>query len=287
VNERPKEGRGGTLVPCPSCGTDLPAGESFCPACGADLSLSSRTRRDGLGSRWLLIGAVLAIGALAVAGVARIRAVGPGPDLATTLRWILAGDGARRSTLATLARAYETSRAVMRCSLDRDEPCPLASPDWREIASYANAAWRGYVPLIQWAVPETDITGRLADLLAVDGRDGWGRPFRVDLAPWQQQSTTGFYPDAVGAGPPPPRERTLLHLTLLSAGPDGAFGTADDIRFEALFPGPGALQGNIEALKARQREIDRGRVWRRWSGTSHDLVEARTLAEWYFELRRR
>lgn len=272
-------------VDCPACGAAVELGRSFCERCGADLALAAARPRRRLVVPWLSL-LILAIvgGALSVAWQ-RVRVVGPGPDAATTWRWVLHGDGDRRPTLATLMRAYETARAVARCCLDTGEACPLSPADWRTIAGYSNAAWRGFVPLVQWAAASTAITGRLADLLTVDGTDGWGRPWQASLERVAgSERPGGFYPGALQSGSPPPAGRPLWHLTLRSAGADGRGGTRDDISFEAVFPAPRPLRlGDPVAHREREVELERGQVWVRWQGTDYDLVDGRILAEFYLE----
>jgi hypothetical protein len=271
-------------APCPICGCDVQAAEAFCPGCGADLHIAAVQGARRGGSRpWALIAALVLL-ATAVAGLrARFLATGPGPDPVTTLRWMALGDGQRRPTLATLSRAYETARAVARYCLDQGAPTSLAAVDWGTIESYDNADYRGFVSLVLWAADHSAIRGRLASLLTVDGTDGWGRPWHATLLPWPASiAPSGLYPDVIVSGPPPPSGRVLLHLTLVSAGSDGTFGDADDITFEAVFPAAMAIRLNDPAAqRARDAEIERGRVWVRWRGTTADLVDARLLAEFY------
>ncbi len=281
----PTEPKGTTLtVDCPACGAAMAAPASFCRACGADLALAAASGRRRYRVPWVSLALLAVVAVAVVAGWRRLQLVGPGPDLPTTLRWVLQGDGDRRPTLATLLRAYETARAVARCCLDNGEPCSLATAEWPRIAGYANAAWRGFVPLVQWAAAGSAITGRLADLLAVDGTDGWGRPWQASVAPFPAAGRpAGFYPGALQSGSPPPR-RELLHLVLVSGGADGAMGTADDLRFEAVFPAPLPLRlGDPAARRERDVAIERGLVWVSWQGTELDLVDGRILAEFYLE----
>lgn len=272
-------------VDCPACGAPVELGRSFCESCGADLAMAAAHPRRRLVVPWGGLITLALVGAALTLGWHRLRAVGPGPDLSTTLRWVLHGDGERRPTLATLMRAYETARAVARCCLDTGEACPLAPPHWAKIAGYSNAAWRGFVPLVQWAAASTAIVGPLAHLLAVDGTDGWGRPWHAALEPTgAAERPGGFYPGALQSGSPPPAGRRLWHLTLRSAGADGKGGTEDDLVFEAVFPAPGPLRlGDPVAHRDREVELERGQVWVRWQGTELDLVDGRILAEFYLE----
>jgi hypothetical protein len=218
-------------------------------------------------------------------GWQRFRTVGPGPDLGTTVDWMLHGDGQRRPTLATLMRGYETSRAVMRFCIDNGEPCSFDEKEWPEIARYSNALWRGFVPLVQWAASSSSIVGRLADLLAVDGKDGWGEAWKATIVPLPVgTSPEDFYPGALRSGSPPPDGRALWRLDLVSAGSDRLPGTADDLRFEAVFPAPRPIRlGDPAFHREREVELERGQVWVRWSGTELDLVDGRALAEFYLE----
>ncbi len=272
-------------IACPACGGETALGASYCQRCGADLALAATRRRSEFRVPWLAALLVAVLAAVSVAGWQRFRAVGPGSDLATTLRWIVRGDDQRRPTLGTLLRAFETARAVMRCCLDTGGPCSLERSAWAEVAGYANAAWRGFVPLVQWAAARPAITGRLGELLTVDGKDGWGTPWRASVAPLPRGApANGYYPGALGAGSPPPVGRELWRLVLLSAGPDRRADTPDDIRFEAVFPAPRPIRvGDAASRQERDRELERGQVWVTWQGTDLDLVDGRILAEFYLE----
>lgn len=269
--------------PCPACGADVPATVSFCPACGADVGLAATRPREHHPVPWLALSGLIVVAAVATFGWLRYRTFGPGPDLATTVRWAVLGDGARHGELATLSRGYETARAVCRSCIDGGIPNTMAGVDWQQISRYTNNAWRGFTPLVQWAAGPSAVEGRLAWLLAVDGRDGWGRPWRPTLTPWPDADPpTGFHPGMLAAGAPPPRNVPLLWLTLTSAGPDGTFDTQDDVTFEAIFPKPPPIRVNDpEAAKQRELDLDRGLVWVRWSGTAYDIVDGRILGEFY------
>jgi len=268
-------------LPCPSCGTDLPLGTTMCPACGADRTLAVPRPRRPLRPPVFLPVSLALIAAATGLAVARYRAMGPAADLATTLRRLVLGDGGRHVAVATVSRAYESARAVLRCCLADGVPEDPAALDWAKVAGYSNARWRGFVSLIQWAAQADAIHGRLAWLLEVDGRDGWGRPWRTTLAPWPlSRRPTGYHPGMVAAGAPPPEGWPLLHLTLASAGGDGRHGTPDDIVFEALFPEPTPLRlASPGEVARREAELERGLVWVRWSGTDADILDSRVLAE--------
>lgn len=268
-------------LPCPRCGADVPLGTSFCPECGADQELAATRERRPVRLPWFLLVSLLLIAALTTALVSRYRAMGPADDLATTLRHLVLGDGGRHKAVATLSRAYESSRAMLRYCIAEEVPQDPSSLDWTQVARYSNASWRGFVSLIQWAAGADAIEGRLGWILAVDGRDGWGRPWRTSLEPWPLMTRpTGFYPGMMAAGGAPPTDRPLLHLTLASAGRDGEHGTSDDIVFEAVFPQPMPLRiGVPEEVDRREFELERGLVWVRWSGTDADILDSRVLAE--------
>ena len=268
-------------LPCPRCGADVPLGTSFCPECGADQELAATRERRPLRLPWFLLVSLTLIAAFTTLLVSRYRAMGPAADLATTLRHLVLGDGGRHNAVATLSRAYESSRAVLRYCIDEGVPKDAAGLDWAKVAGYSNAEWRGFVSLIQWAAGADALQDRLAWLLAVDGRDGWGRPWRTTLEPWPLlKQPAGFYPGMMAAGEPPPTGRPLLHLTLASAGSDGDHGTDDDIVFEALFPEPTPLRIAIpEEIDRREFDLERGLVWVRWSGTDADILDSRVLAE--------
>lgn len=284
-NSSPEASPAVATVSCPKCRGDVALGETFCPSCGADLALVGARGRARLSVPWTMLALVGVVAAATTVGWRRFQAVGPGPDLATTVHWIAQGDDERQATLATLMRAYETARAVMRSCIDNGEPCAFSESGWPAIARYSNAVWRGFVPLVQWAVSADSLGGRLGELLAVDGRDGWDRPWKAAIVPMsEREKPEGFHPGALRSGSPPPAGRALWRLELVSSGPDGAAGTADDITFEAVFPAPGPLRiGDVKAMRDREAEVERGLVWVRWSGTELDLVDGRMLAEFLLE----
>ena len=106
---------------CGECDQPLSPGTTICRSCGWDQTTSlARPPRRSLratlaGGAWRLLvyGLILV---LPVVGFLRLRATGPGPDLATTLRWMARGDGGRARELVTITAPT------------RSPPPPPASP---------------------------------------------------------------------------------------------------------------------------------------------------------------
>ena len=96
-------------VICEGCGKKLQAGSTICLHCGWDqtTALAQPERPSVLeylakgGWRLVVYGVIFL---MPVLGFMRLRSTGPGPDLATTLRWMAFGDGGRAAELETIHR---------------------------------------------------------------------------------------------------------------------------------------------------------------------------------------
>ncbi len=280
---------------CPSCGTLLEGGE-ICRACGWDAALDHRRRprrlRPGaLAARLLLWGLPVL---LAAGGAWRWTRVGPGPDLATTVRWLVFGDGGRAAELTTLNRAYEIARAASRFSVRNMAP-PSFDGDWADtLAPYATGAVRGWLPML-FVMADADLApAAVRDMYAVRRMDGWGRPYRVRAVeiPRGTQPTPGrevaedlrkgLQAGLFERGTPDLSAGDWLRLELRSAGRDGRFDTADDPVFLAYVPASHTLhlsRGHHELDRQLETAYTQGRVFFRIQGTREDLVAARLLAE--------
>ncbi len=287
-------------IPCGGCGEPLAPGTTICRSCGWDLTTTiARPPRRSLlavlrGGAWrvLLYGALIA---LPIVGFARFRTTGPGPDLATTMRWMAFGDGGRAAELVTIHRAHEIAAAAARYSVRELAPPPLDG-DWRELLEpYATMWVRGWMPLLFYGAT-TDMAPRsVREFFEVSDLDGWDRPYRIasrqlprDLDPRDDPEVaadleaglqTSFF---ALKNPEFDRDTDWMRIELTSTGRDGVMDSADDIRLVSYFPvgftlhlsrRPENLQRQLEEAYAR------GRHHFRISGNHWDLIDARLLAE--------
>ena len=138
-----REGAMQDRIICDGCGKKLQAGATICLHCGWDqtailarpesVSLAEYLKSGG----WrLLVYGLLVL--LPILGFMRIRTTGPGPDLVTTVRWMIFGDGGRAAELETIHRMHEIGAASSRYSL-REVELPPFDGDWhsdRYVAGY-------------------------------------------------------------------------------------------------------------------------------------------------------
>ncbi len=187
---------------CGECDQPLSPGTTICRSCGWDQTTSlARPPRRSLratlaGGAWRLLvyGVILA---LPVVGFLRLRATGPGPDLATTLRWMALGDGGRARELVTIHRAYEIAAAAARFAVKEQEP-PTLVGDWADtLAPYATMNVRGWIPLLFWGATTETAPASVRTFFQVRSDDGWGRPYRLTARtlprdePWSGRSRGG------------------------------------------------------------------------------------------------
>jgi len=284
---------------CPECGEAMAERATLCAACGWDSTTTVTagprppvTRHlTAIASRVLLYGLVVL---LVLGGYRRLRTTGPGPDLATTVRWMVLGDGGRSAELVTLHRAFEIGSAASRYAVHNHE-APSFEGDWAaELEGYATMRVRGWIPLLFFAAGTELVPPSVREPFTVSDRDGWGRPYRTSTRALERGAETATDPQVVAdlaAGlryslfhwALPDLEGTdWLRLELLSAGPDGAFDSADDLRMITylqvgrtlrLSRTPAQLQRELEAA------FTRGRHYFRLEGNTWDLIDARLLAE--------
>ena len=152
-------------VTCEACGKDLAEGSTICGHCGWDLSTTlARPPRKSLlaqlaagGWRVVVYGLILL---LPIIGFMRLRTTGPGPDLATTLRWMAFGDGGRAAELETIHRMHEIASAASRYSI-RENEMPPFDGDWAKVLAPAATARpsRRSAPAQQATAPKS-VTGQ-------------------------------------------------------------------------------------------------------------------------------
>lgn len=289
---------------CPECQAPLVEGQTICSSCGWDATTAViRPHRKSplkvLASafgRLILYGAILA---LPIVGFMRLRATGPGPDLATTLRWMALGDGGRAEELVTIHRAHEIASAAARFAVDQ-LVSPTFEDDWDDtLAPYATMNVRGWMPMLFYGASTGMAPASVETFYEVRSDDGWGRPYRIttrelhrdqDWSGDEQLAAdleAGLQASFFTAGPAElDPERDWERLEITSAGADGVFDTEDDLRMISYFP-----VGFTLRLTQRQAELNRelerayllGRHNFRLEGNHWDLIDARLLAEFRLE----
>jgi len=291
------------LDACPKCGDDLAQGATICAGCGWDATIAmvnpprSMPRvLAGIALRIVVYGAIVAA---PVVGVMRLRATGPGPDLPTTLRWLVRGDDGRAAELVTIHRAHEIASAAARFAVEKIA-APSFEGEWATtLAPYATMNVRGWMPLLFWGATTGMAPESVETFYQVRADDGWGRPYRVtarqlgpaagwaddrelaaDLAAGLQSSFLEWGPRELDP------ERDWLRVELTSAGRDGAFATADDLRFISYMPVGITLRFHHRQelnLGELERAFTLGRHHFRLEGNRWDLIDARLLAEFRLE----
>jgi len=284
---------------CEGCGRDLAKGSTICQHCGWDQSTNlARPPRPSLraqfasgGWRLVIYGLILL---LPILGFMRLRATGPGPDFKTTLRWMAFGDGGRAAELESIHRMHEIASAASRYSI-RENEMPPFDGDWEKIlAPAATARVRGWIPLVFYGADTQMAPSSVRELYEVRSVDGWGRPYRLHVRPMPNAEDWFDDPQVVAdlaiglqatfftRDEPDLGHGDWMRLEMVSAGGDGAFDTADDIRmisyiqvgyvFRLLYD-PSEIQSKIE------RAYIIGRHYYRIEGSDYDLIDARLLAE--------
>jgi hypothetical protein len=287
------------VLTCGGCGADLPPRTTICPECGWDLgtALSVPPRRTLLqqlgagGWRLLVYGAILL---LPLVGFARLRETGPGPDLATTLRWMAFGDDGRAAELVTLHRMYEIGSAVSRYAVRETEAFPFEGEWGRALAPMATMNVRGWIQLVIFGADADSAPASVREFYEVRDTDGWGRPYRVETRlidrdeAWREDPVVradlelGLHETLFREGLPDLGRGDWLRLELTSAGRDGTFDTGDDLRFVSYSLASAPLQMLADprwVVERIERNYERGPQFFRVDGSEHDLIDARLLAE--------
>ena len=282
---------------CPSCGEQMET--SICGACGWDLTTEVvRMARPPLMSRiWAGVWRLLVLGlivAVPVIGVNRLLKVGPGPDLTTSLSWIVFGNEGRSAELVTLHRAYEISSAAARFAV-REFEAPSFDGDWGEVlVPFATMNTRGWIPLLFIGAMTDSAPDSVKEFYEVSTKDGWGHAYQVSTRLIERGGDLGSDEEVqkdiaavlnrsfAVVAEPDFAAADWLRLELISSGYDGIFETGDDIRFISYLPVGFTfhLSGNQQEL---QRKLDEafflGRHYFRYEGANYDLIDARLLAE--------
>jgi hypothetical protein len=287
------------LPSCPSCDAPLTYGSSICAACGWDLTASAgrgpgprfSVRLLSVLPRIVVYGGLIAV---IVAGFLRYQATGPGPDLATTLRWMAFGDDGRAAELVTIHRAHEIGSAVSRAAI-RTMEAPDFDDGWGDqLAPFATMNVRGYIPLLTMGL-DTDVApGFITDFYRVTETDGWGRPYRVATHLIKRTTTpeddpivasdlrNGLSRTFFELGRPDFDQGDVQRLELVSAGRDGRMDTDDDIRFisYALVGFSFRISGDPARLTTMlEKAYASGTHYFRLENSRYRLIEARVLAE--------
>jgi hypothetical protein len=288
------------VLKCGECGADLPAGGTICRICGWDLSaaVSAPPRRSLIrqftsgGWRVLVYGALIL---LPVLGFARLRTTGPGPDLETTLRWMAFGDNGRAAELVSIHRAYEIGGAVSRFAIRELEAFPFDG-DWATVlAPKSTMNVRGWMPLVFFGADSGMAPASVREFFEIRSTDGWGRPYRVKTRiiergdGWRDDPVVtadldeGLQARFHTVDRPDLGDGDWLRLVLTSSGRDGAFDTADDLRYisYSLVSAPLRMLADPDIVVERiERNYTVGPQFFRVEGSEYDLIDARLLAEY-------
>lgn len=285
---------------CPACGASVNASASHCPDCGCDLAIAAATpsrkpaarRLVGVLPRLVLYGALIA---LPILGFMRLRVTGPGPDLETTVRWMIEGDGGRAATLLTLHREYEIATASARYAVKNLE-APSFTDDWaKELQPYSTIAIRGWLPLLFSGADATASPPSVRAFYEILPSDAWGHRYRVQTRilergkRWAEDPQVkadleaGLKKSFFEVAHPDFKSADWMRLQLSSDGPDGVANTGDDIVFISYFPLSHVFRVGTDQRQVMQeldRQLVRGRQLFRYTGSRWDLIDARLLVEY-------
>jgi hypothetical protein len=190
---------------------------------------------------------------------------------------------------------HEIGAAASRYAVREVEVFPFSEGWGAELAPKSTMNVRGWIPLVFFGADTDMAPESVRELYDVREEDGWGRPYRVatrlvergsdwrndpeitsDLeAGLQARFHTLDKPD-LGSG-------DWLRLELSSAGRDGVFDTADDLRFISYSLARKPLRMLVDpdlVVKKIERDYTLGPQFFRVEGSRYDLIDARLLAEY-------
>jgi hypothetical protein len=229
----------------------------------------------------------------------RVRATGPAPDLAQTVKWIVIGDDGRAEELVTIHRAHEIATAAARYAVQQLN-APSFDGEWAEmLAPYATMNVRGWMPLLFYGATSDMAPASVRSFYEVRATDGWGSPFQIERRllsrdeGWADDQeladdlvaglSASFFGPVLAALD---EERDWMRIAIVSAGADGEFSTGDDLRFISYIPVGLTirLRGDTARLERQlERDYALGRHSFRIDGNRWDLIDARLLAEFRLE----
>jgi hypothetical protein len=287
-------------VICEGCGKKLQPGSTICLHCGWDQTTAlAQPEKVSLleylakgGWRLVVYGLILL---LPVLGFMRLRTTGLGPDLLTTVRWMVFGDDGRAAELETIHRMHEIGSATSRYAV-REMELPPFDGDWEEVLARASTARvRGWMPLVNFGADYQMAPASVREFYEVRAVDGWGRPYRISVRPIARDEAAyddpvvladleeGLQATFFTIDEPDFKHGEWTRLLIESAGADGEFNSEDDLRmityvrvghvFRLLYD-PSRVQIEIE------RAYTIGRHYFRIEGSDYDLIDARLLAEY-------
>ncbi|MCP4900598.1 MAG: hypothetical protein GY906_26845 [bacterium] len=289
---------------CEVCGASLKPGASICPDCGWDLTVAATQpmRRSlaativSAGLRVVFYGLLVLIPVL---GFMRLQSTGPGPDLETTLRWMVFGDDGRAAELVTIHRAHEISLAASRFALRELESLDFQKDNWADaLHPFATIHIRGWIPMIFMGADTGMAPTSVKEFYEVRKIDGWNNPYSVTSQTfafdhsWENDPEitadleAGLRVNFFRMGVPDFEDGEWMRLALRSAGPDGTMNTADDLVFTSYMQVGLTIRLQLDQSQIK-REIEvaytTGKHFFRLEGNHHTLLDARQLAEFRAE----
>jgi hypothetical protein len=251
-----------------------------------------------VGWRALVLGTILAV---CIVLFQRFRITGPGPDLATTINWIVQGDDGRSAELVTIHRAYEIACAASRYAVIEQAPPPIME-GWEDVLKpLSTIRVRGWIPVPFIGGLDAGMAGEaVRELYEIRVTDGWERPYRLSsvILPrrdevWQEDVQVqydlelGLQSSLFRLGKPDPSVSDWMRLQIDSAGPDGTFSSGDDLRLVSYIQISQTFFYE-EMAESRLRRMEAaymiGPHLFRIEGNRYDLIDARILAEHRFDM---
>jgi hypothetical protein len=293
-------------VVCRSCGQALPPRASICSSCGWDLTTSVVAHQRlpvtklllAVGWRALVLAGILAV---FIVLFQRFRMTGPGPDLPTTINWIIYGDQGRSAELVTIHRAYEIACAASRYAVIEQEPPPIME-GWEDVLEpLSTMRVRSWIPVPFIGGLDAEMAGEaVREIYQIKVTDGWERPYRLSsiVLPrrgkeWQEDVQVqydldlGLQASFFRLGKPDPSVSDWMRLQIDSAGPDGVFISGDDLRLVSYIQ-IGQTFFFEESAETRRRRMEGAYIVGphlfRLEGNRYDLIDARILAEHRFDM---